>query len=173
MTPAAGFVTVGAALIIGIVCSIISNIVGEWVKHRTTIDDTLDVFSCHGLGGTVGMLLTGCFASKGVNAAGFDGAFYGNGELLGKHVATLCMVVPYFFIMSYILFWITNKFIPICVDQELQKLGLDSTQHGEVAAFHGQGENGGLETGGGGKPSSVSLTDLEMATYEGTANSQA
>jgi len=112
------------------------------------------------------MLLTGCFATKEVNAAGADGAFYGNGELLGKHIATLCMVGPYFFIMAYILFTITDKvFTPLCTDFETQKMGLDSTQHGETAAFHGDHAASSAENGT--TKVAASQSDIEMATLEG------
>ena len=110
----------------------------------------------------MGMILTGCFANKEVNSAGADGAFYGNGELLGKHIATLCMVAPYFFIVAYMFFAITDKFfVTLSTDAETQKLGLDSTQHGETAAFHGTDIENGVKAATG--------NDIEMATLEGVS----
>jgi Amt family ammonium transporter len=69
VTPAAGFITVSSSLIMGIVAAVVSNLVVIW-RSKTNIDDTLDVFPCHGVGGMVGMLMTGIFATKAVNSAG-------------------------------------------------------------------------------------------------------
>ena len=79
ITPAAGFVSIPHSLIIGVVASVISNIVVLW-RSNTSIDDTLDVFPCHGVGGMVGMFLTGVFASQAVNSANTTG----NGLFMGK-----------------------------------------------------------------------------------------
>ena len=83
ITPGAGFVAPGAAIAIGIVATVVSYVAVDLLK-RTRLDDTLDVFACHGLGGIVGALLTGVFASTAVNPAGADGLLHGNAALLGK-----------------------------------------------------------------------------------------
>src|SRR4051812_40370285 len=80
ITPAAGYVTVSSSLIIGIVAAVVSNLVVIW-RSKTNIDDTLDVFPCHGVGGMVGMLMTGIFATKAVNSAGAEGLAYGETAL--------------------------------------------------------------------------------------------
>src|ERR1700712_5762456 len=80
ITPAAGFVTIPHALVVGAVASIISNYLAH-LKTKTALDDTLDVFPCHGVGGMVGMVMTGIFSSKNVNSGGNDGLFYGNPAL--------------------------------------------------------------------------------------------
>src|SRR6476620_10617086 len=77
ITPAAGFVAIPQSIFIGVIAAIISNVAVHY-KQRSTLDDTLDVFPCHGIGGMVGMLLTGLFATKAINSAGADGWFYGN-----------------------------------------------------------------------------------------------
>lgn len=77
ITPGAGFVTIPHSIFIGFFTALISN-VAVYIKSKTTLDDTLDVFPCHGIGGIVGMLMTGFFASKAVNELGNDGLFYGN-----------------------------------------------------------------------------------------------
>jgi len=99
ITPAAGFVTVGSAAVIGIIGAFISNIVAHIFSERSRIDDTLEVWPCHGLGGTTGMVLTSLFSTTGVNSAGIDGAFYGNPMLLGHHLLALVCVVAYIMAM--------------------------------------------------------------------------
>src|ERR1700709_655042 len=86
ITPAAGFVTVSSSLIVGIVAAVVSNLVVAW-RTRTSIDDTLDVFPCHGVGGMVGMLLTGVFAHKNVNSGNTtgNGLFFGETHLFFTH----------------------------------------------------------------------------------------
>src|SRR3546814_8053036 len=82
---AAGFVGIPQSMFIGLIASVVSNMFVHW-KSRSTIDDTLDVFPCHGVGGIVGMLLTGVFASAVVNSAISDGWWYGNFELFRNQV---------------------------------------------------------------------------------------
>src|SRR4030095_12251980 len=78
ITPAAGFVAVPQSIFIGVVAALASN-VAVYIKQKSTkLDDTLDVFPCHGIGGMVGIIMTGIFATKTVNGAGNDGLFYGN-----------------------------------------------------------------------------------------------
>ncbi len=125
ITPAAGFVNIGQSIFIGFAASVISNLVISF-KHKTNIDDTLDVFACHGVGGIVGMILTGVFAKD-------VGLIYGQTETFSNHLLALVIVIPFTFLGSYILFKITNWIIPMRVDEEAEKLGLDLTQHGETA----------------------------------------
>ena len=83
ITPAAGFVTVSSALLIGCLAGLVCNGAVIFIKSTSKIDDTLDVFGCHGIGGTLGVLLTGVFATKAVNPAGADGLFYGGTHFFG------------------------------------------------------------------------------------------
>lgn len=130
ITPAAGFVGIPQSIMIGFVAAIVSNLVAHY-KSKTAIDDTLDVFPCHGVGGMVGMLLTGIFASKNVNGAISDGLFYGGFELFKNQVLGLLIVVVYSFVVSYGIFKLINLIHPLRVSDEEEVLGLDATQHNE------------------------------------------
>lgn len=130
ITPAAGFVAIPQSIFIGFVAAIISNL-AVYYKSKTRLDDTLDVFPCHGIGGMVGMLLTGIFATKTVNAAGNDGLFYGNAAFFLTQVKGLLIVVGYSFIVSYGIFKLINVIQPIRVSSEEEELGLDASQHDE------------------------------------------
>ncbi|NIG52611.1 ammonium transporter [Chitinophaga sp. Cy-1792] len=130
ITPAAGFVAIPQSIFIGFVAAIVSNMMVHW-KSKTTIDDTLDVFPCHGVGGMVGMLLTGIFATKTVNEGGNNGWFYGNFELFKNQVLGLLLVVTYSFVVSYGLFKLINMIHPLRVSDDEEALGLDTTQHNE------------------------------------------
>lgn len=130
ITPAAGFVAIPQSIFIGFISSIISNLVAHRIK-RSKVDDTLDVFACHGLGGMVGMLLTGVFASKAVNPAGADGLLYGNPEFFFTQLKAMCISVVYSFTVSFAIFKLINLIQPIRVTKEEEELGLDATQHNE------------------------------------------
>jgi len=132
ITPAAGFVSIPHAITIGILASIISNlVVSKFPKGK--IDDALDVFACHGVGGMVGMLLTGVFASKTINPVVGDnqGLIFGDTTLFINQLTALVIVSIFAFTMSYFLFFIVNKITPLRVSEEKEELGLDITQHGE------------------------------------------
>jgi Amt family ammonium transporter len=132
ITPAAGFVTIPSALAIGFIASIVSNlVVSNFPKGK--IDDALDVFACHGVGGMVGMLLTGVFASKSVNAIVGEnqGLIYGDTTLFLRQLKALVLVSIFAFTVSYALFFIVNKITPLRVSEDKEELGLDITQHGE------------------------------------------
>ena len=130
ITPAAGFVAVPQSIFIGVIAAIISNL-AVYYKSKSTLDDTLDVFPCHGLGGMVGMLMTGIFATKSVNSAGADGLFYGNASFLLIQVKALLIVVAYSFIVSYGIFKFIDAILPLRVSSEEEEQGLDASQHNE------------------------------------------
>lgn len=130
ITPAAGFVAVPQSIFIGFIAAIVSN-VAVYYKSKSKLDDTLDVFPCHGLGGMVGMLLTGVFATKAVNTAGNDGLLYHNPSFFFTQVKGLVIVVAYSFTVSFLIFKFINFLLPIRVSQEEELLGLDETQHAE------------------------------------------
>lgn len=130
ITPAAGYVGIPQSIMVGFAAAIVSNLVAHY-KSKTAIDDTLDVFPCHGVGGMVGMLLTGIFASKNVNGAISDGLFYGGFELFKNQVIGLVIVVVYSFVVSYGIFKLINLIHPLRVSDEEEALGLDATQHNE------------------------------------------
>ncbi len=130
ITPGAGFVGIPQSIFIGFLAAIISNLAVHY-KAKSTLDDTLDVFPCHGLGGMVGMILTGVFATKTVNAAGADGLFYGNPAFFFTQIKGLAIVVAYSFTVSFAIFKFINFILPIRVTQEEEELGLDASQHDE------------------------------------------
>jgi Amt family ammonium transporter len=131
ITPAAGYVNVSSALIIGLAAGIISNLVANWRAGRSRIDDTLDVFACHGVGGLWGSIATGLFASAAINGA--SGLFFGNvGQLLAQLLA-VAVVVPFAFFGSYLLLKLVNVFSPLRVSPEAEDAGLDLSEHGEEA----------------------------------------
>ena len=132
ITPAAGFVGISVSIFIGVAASLISNLV-VGLRGRTSIDDTLDVFPCHGVGGMVGMLMTGIFAHTAINSANTtgNGLFYGETKLFFTHLTALGIVVAFSFIGSLILLKITDLITPLAVTHEEEMLGLDATQHDE------------------------------------------
>lgn len=130
ITPAAGFVAVPQSIFIGFISAIISNVVAHKLSN-SRIDDTLDVFACHGLGGMVGMLLTGIFATKTVNPGGADGLFYGNPEFFFTQLKAMLVAVVYSFTVSFVIFKLINLIQPLRVSTEEEELGLDATQHDE------------------------------------------
>jgi ammonium transporter, Amt family len=136
ITPAAGFVGISISIFIGVAAAIISNLVVSW-RARTTIDDTLDVFPCHGVGGMVGMLMTGIFAHTAINAGNTtgNGLFYGETTLFLTHLTALGIVVAFSFVGSLILLKVTDLITSLAVSEEEETLGLDVTQHDEQIVF--------------------------------------
>ncbi|HEX7367597.1 MAG TPA: ammonium transporter [Pelobium sp.] len=132
ITPAAGFVTIPNSLFIGVFAAVVSNLVVDW-RTRTSIDDTLDVFPCHGVGGMVGMLLTGVFAHQTINAANTtgNGLIYGETHLFFVHLVALVGVSAFTFFGSLLLLKLTDVITPLRVSEEEEDLGLDISQHGE------------------------------------------
>lgn len=132
ITPAAGFVTPMASLIIGFIAGGACFFVVEYVV-RGRIDDALDVFGVHGVGGVLGALLVGVFATKAVNSAGADGLLLGNVKQLGVQALTVVVVAAYSAAMTWGILKVINLVVGLRVSQQDEQLGLDSTQHGEVA----------------------------------------
>ena len=91
----------------------------------------MDVFPCHGIGGMVGMLMTGLFATKAVNAAGNDGLFYGNAAFFLTQLKAMAIAVGYSFIVSFLIFKFINFILPLRVSSEDEEIGLDASQHNE------------------------------------------
>ncbi|MBV7268190.1 ammonium transporter [Winogradskyella luteola] len=123
ITPAAGFVNIGQSVVIGFVASIVSN----WMihlKNKSGIDDTLDVFPSHGIGGVVGMLLTAVFAAN-------VGLVYGETETFYYHIIALFVTAIFTFGGSYLLFEIVDVLLKMRVREDQEERGLDLSQHGE------------------------------------------
>lgn len=131
ITPAAGFVTIPVSLFIGTIAGIVSNFFAH-MKAKGTLDDTLDVFPCHGIGGMVGMIMTGLFATKTINAAvAVDGLAYGEFDTFKAHLIALVGVSAFAFLASYALLFLVDKILPLRVSAEDEKVGLDVSQHDE------------------------------------------
>ena len=133
ITPAAGYVATGPAIIIGFVVGITSNFVANWRASRNIFDDSLDVFACHGAGSMWGVIATGIFASAAINSSGFNGALYGNPHLLGVELLAIGVVSGFSFLGSVFLLKIIGFITPLRVSPEEEALGLDESQHGEEA----------------------------------------
>lgn len=132
ITPGAGYVGIPQSIMIGMVGALVANIAVS-IKQKSKLDDTLDVFPCHGLGGMVGMLLTGVFAHASIHGIkdGPHGLFYGNPEFFLTQLKALLIVSTYSFSVSYGIFKVINYFLPLRVSEEEEEIGLDATQHDE------------------------------------------
>ncbi|MBS1555331.1 MAG: ammonium transporter [Bacteroidetes bacterium] len=132
ITPAAGFVTIPSSLFIGTIASIISNVMVHW-KSKTSLEDTLDVFPCHGVGGAVGMIMTGLFANTAINAANTtgNGLFFGEFTLIKVHLIGLVIAVAFISLGSFIILKVTDWISPMTISEEEKKMGSDLSQHGE------------------------------------------
>jgi Amt family ammonium transporter len=130
ITPASGFVAIPQSIFIGFIAAIISNLAVHY-KGKSSLDDTLDVFPCHGLGGMVGMIMTGIFATKNVNGGGNDGLLYGNPTFFFIQLKALAIVVAYSFIVSLLIFKFIDIILPLRVSIEDETVGLDASQHNE------------------------------------------
>jgi len=130
ITPAAGYVGLPQSVFIGFIAAICSNLAVHW-KGKTSIDDTLDVFPCHGIGGIVGMICTGIFASKKINAAGNDGLIYGGTDFFLHQLLGCLIVVVFALVMGFVVFKLVDIFYPIRVTAQEEEIGLDLSQHDE------------------------------------------
>lgn len=133
ITPASGFVGPMSAIVIGLLAGLVSNFVSNWRLERTKLDDTLDVFACHGVSGILGALATGIFASKLINPAGANGLLFGNPGQLGIQSIAVIATASFAFIGSFILLKIIEKTVGLRVSKHEEEIGLDFTQHGENA----------------------------------------
>jgi Amt family ammonium transporter len=134
VTPAAGFVNPINAILLGGLAALPSYF-ALIIRARTTLDDTLDVVAAHGVGGTVGALLTGVFAERAVNGLA-DGLLYGNPSQVGVQVMAVAAAIVYSGAMSFILLKVIGAFMPLQVGVSNEGAGLDITQHGEEAYLH-------------------------------------
>lgn len=132
VTAASGYVSFTAAVIIGLAAGIISNLVANWRAGRSRIDDTLDVFACHGIGGIIGAISVGLFATVAVNPA-VRGMIDGNIYQLGAQALAVVVVSAFAFIGSYLLLRAVDIFSPLRVSPKEEDEGLDLSQHGEEA----------------------------------------
>jgi Amt family ammonium transporter len=133
ITPAAGYVSLQSAMLIGVLTAIACNYATRLVKTKLKTDDTVDVFACHGVGGTIGSILTAVFASSKINPAIPDGLIYGETKLFFANIIGSMAVIVYTMIMTYAVFKLVGFFMPVRVSEEDEKSGLDASQHGEKA----------------------------------------
>jgi ammonium transporter, Amt family len=140
ITPAAGFVPIWAAIIIGITVSPICYFAMSVVKKRFGYDDALDAFGCHGIGGIWGALMTGVFTQTSINSvARWDGLAFGDYHLFLAQVISILITIVVAGVGTAICAFIVKLFVPLRVTSEEEKIGLDLSQHGENAypAFNG------------------------------------
>ena len=132
ITPAAGFISIAHSLTVGVVSSLVSNMMVEW-RSKTSIDDTLDVFPCHGIGGMVGFLLTAVFANQAINSGNTtgNGLFFGETHLFYVHLVTMIVVSAAVFGGTFVLLKITDLITPLRVSEAEESAGLDISQHEE------------------------------------------
>lgn len=132
ITPAAGFVTYQAAVIIGLVAGFGCNMACVMIKEKFHFDDTLDVVGCHGVGGTLGTLLTAVFATTDVNPAGAQGLLHGNVNLFVAHMFGSVAVIAISLMGTFAIYKVVNAISPLRVSESDERMGLDASQHGEM-----------------------------------------
>src|SRR5579862_4916654 len=135
ITPAAGFVTPAASIVIGAAAAGACYVAVK-LRERMRVDDALDVFPVHGIGGTVGALLTGVFATTAINAAGANGLAYGNPKQLLIQLVAVTASWAYTAVATFVILKIVMLVVPLRVSAREERLGLDVTQHAEAAYVH-------------------------------------
>jgi Amt family ammonium transporter len=139
VTPAAGFIGPMSAIALGAIAAVPSYFGLVW-RAKTQLDDSLDVVAAHGVGGTVGALLTGVFAQKALNGIA-DGALFGNPGQVATQLIAVLATLAYSGVMSFVLLKAIGLVIPLRADAGDESVGLDVTQHGEEAYIHALGPN--------------------------------
>jgi Amt family ammonium transporter len=137
VTPAAGFISPMNALILGAIAAVPSYL-GLMIRAKTSLDDSLDVVAAHGVGGTVGAILTGVFADKSLNGL-FDGALFGNPAQVGIQAAAVGTAIVYSGAVTFILLKVIGVIMPLRATENEEGEGLDISQHGEEAYLHSEG----------------------------------
>jgi Amt family ammonium transporter len=132
ITPAAGFVTPLAALVIGAISAPISYYAIKF-RQRRGLDESLDVWACHGIGGTTGALATGLFATKLINPAGADGLFYGNPSQFVIQLVGVVVTAVFAFVLTFVIVKALNALMGLSVSTDEEEVGLDISEHGERA----------------------------------------
>jgi Amt family ammonium transporter len=135
ITPAAGFISPMSAIALGAIAAVPSYL-ALIIRAKTSLDDSLDVVAAHGVGGTVGAILTGVFAEKSINGV-FDGLIAGNPGQVGVQALAVVTAIVFSGGVSFILLKIIGLFIPLRATQSDEATGLDVTMHGEEAYLHG------------------------------------
>jgi Amt family ammonium transporter len=132
ITPAAGYVTPAASIIIGLIVAV-GCYGAVQLRDRMNVDDALDVWAVHGVGGTIGALATGLFATVAVNAGGANGLFYGNPDQLRIQAIAVAATWVFSAVMTFLILKVVNIFVPLRVSERDEAMGLDASQHSELA----------------------------------------
>jgi len=132
ITPAAGYVSISGAVTIGFLAGVVCYIAVD-IKNRAGLDDALDVWGVHGIGGVVGCICTGIFATKAWNAAGADGLLLGGKHFFAMQTVSVLITAAYALVFSYAALWLINKITPVRATAEEEEAGLDAAVHGEQA----------------------------------------
>jgi ammonium transporter, Amt family len=132
VTPAAGYVSPAFAMVIGVAAGVGCNFVASW-RARTKLDDSLDVFACHGVGGMWGTVATGLFASAAIS--GSNGLIYGNVHFALLQMFAVAVVALFAFVGTYVILTVINYFSPLRTSAEEEKAGLDEVHFGEEAYY--------------------------------------
>jgi Amt family ammonium transporter len=132
ITPCAGYVTPAAAMFIGFMAGLVCY-AAIMFKNRRGWDDALDVWGVHGVGGILGSILLGLFATVSINAKGVNGLLYGNPGFFGVQVMAVAIAAVWAFVFTYIMLFLINKITPVKITSTEEEMGLDISQHGEKA----------------------------------------
>jgi Amt family ammonium transporter len=138
ITPAAGYVSVQSAIIMCGISGVVCNLFAQFIKTKTHLDDALDVFACHGIGGMLGAIMTGMFASKAVNPTITTEGILVSGEtgLFQANLIAVIVVTLFTAVATYLLIKVVSFVTPIRVHHEAEDAGLDTAVHGEVLRVH-------------------------------------
>ncbi|OGG68606.1 ammonia channel protein [Candidatus Kaiserbacteria bacterium RIFCSPHIGHO2_02_FULL_55_25] len=136
ITPASGYVGPVASIAIGIIAGVVTYTAVYIRSRKTRVDDTLDVWAAHGVGGLAGAVLTGFFAEKAINAAGNNGALFGNPDQVIVQILAVAATATYAFVATYVLLKVISFFSPLRVESHEEEEGLDMATHGESAYRH-------------------------------------
>ncbi len=131
ITPAAGFVTTGAAIVIGAVGGVVCYFGVLVMRNKSGVDDALDVFGVHGMGGIWGAIATGIFASPDFVSAGYEGLIYGSTDLFIGQIVAVIATIAFCFLMSYALIWLISKVMRVRLTEEEETIGADISELGE------------------------------------------
>ncbi|MGV8017865.1 MAG: ammonium transporter [Ignavibacteria bacterium] len=132
ITPAAGFVSTKSAVVIGILAGVVCYFAVA-LKNKLGVDDALDVWGVHGVGGMIGIILLGVFGSVAVNANGANGILHGDSSFFFKQVVSVVVSSIYAFGFTWVMLWVINKITPVTLTREEEAIGLDEILHGEQA----------------------------------------
>jgi ammonium transporter, Amt family len=133
ITPAAGYVDIWASLVIGLVAGGLCYFAVSFFRNKTKIDDALDVFAVHGVGGIWGAIATGLFANPAIVTDKYAGLFYGGTDLIVGQLIAVAVTIVFCFAVSYAIIWFISKFMRVRVTEEEEMVGQDLTEHGEPA----------------------------------------